>query len=71
MKTVVYPIDTKLDRTTDNVPANWLPFGSFHPQGCHFVMADGSVHFIGDDIEFSTYKALATINGEEPNARLE
>jgi len=71
MKTVVYAINTKLDRTTDNVPPNWLPFGSYHPDGCHFTMADGSVHFVGDDIEFSIYKALATSNSGEANAELE
>ncbi|NLE39980.1 MAG: DUF1559 domain-containing protein [Pirellulaceae bacterium] len=69
MKTVVYAINTKLDRTTDNVPANWLPFGSFHPGGCHFTMADGSVSFFSDDMEFTVYKAMATMNGQETDTR--
>ncbi len=35
-------------------------FSSFHPGGCHFLMADGSVHFIDEMIEQRTLEALAT-----------
>ncbi|MBN2217330.1 MAG: DUF1559 domain-containing protein [Pirellulales bacterium] len=70
MKTVVYPINTKLDRIADNVGPNHLPFGSFHPGGCHFTLGDGSVRFVGEDVGFSVYKALATSNGgEAPGGR--
>jgi len=71
MKTVVYQINTKLDRTADNVPPNWLPFGSFHPGGCHFTMADGSVSFFMEDMEFTVYKAMATMNGQEIDFRFD
>ena len=37
-------------------------FGSHHPGGCHFVLCDGSVHFISDDIDHATYQALAIRN---------
>ncbi len=43
--------------------ANDLPFGSFHPGGAHFGYADGSVHYLADDLDITTFEALATING--------
>lgn len=36
-----------------------------HPQGAHFLYADGSVHFIAETIEFSLYQALSTKAGRE------
>ena len=47
---------------------NWperYSFRSRHPGGLQFAMADGSVHFIRQDIAVSTYRALATIRGDE------
>lgn len=44
---------------------NDLPFGSFHPGGANFAMADGSVHFLPDDIDFTVLEDLATIAGGE------
>jgi prepilin-type N-terminal cleavage/methylation domain-containing protein/prepilin-type processing-associated H-X9-DG protein len=35
-------------------------FKSLHPGGAQFVFADGSVHFIQEDINHSTYRAYAT-----------
>ncbi len=35
-------------------------FSSFHPGGCHFVFADGSVHFISESIDVFTLAALTT-----------
>jgi prepilin-type processing-associated H-X9-DG protein len=34
-------------------------FGSNHPGGTHFLFADGSVHFISENIDFDTYQAAA------------
>jgi len=36
-------------------------FFAYHPGGAHFVMVDGSVHFINDSISPAVYRALSTI----------
>jgi prepilin-type N-terminal cleavage/methylation domain-containing protein len=50
--------------TTDHVPnhpgGHFDDFGSYHPGGCHFVLADGSVHFVAETINLSVYQSLAT-----------
>ena len=40
-------------------------FKSHHPGGAHFVMADGSVHFMGEAISYRLYNALGSRAGEE------
>lgn len=40
-------------------------FNSFHPGGCHFTYADGSVHFISDSIDSVALAGLSTRAGEE------
>jgi prepilin-type N-terminal cleavage/methylation domain-containing protein len=42
-----------------------IGFSSFHIGGCHFVLADGSVHFIGEEIDQAILAALTTRQGEE------
>lgn len=49
------------------LPLNDLFFGSQHPNGANFCLADGSVHFISDSVDFTIYQDLATMNGGEPN----
>lgn len=39
---------------------NHLPFGSYHPGGVQALMGDGSVRFVDDFVELSTYQAMAT-----------
>ena len=38
-------------------------FSSYHPGGCHFLMCDGSVHFIDEMVEQRTLETLATRAG--------
>jgi len=40
-------------------------FKSLHPGGAQFVMADGSVHYIQEDIDTNSYRALSTREGGE------
>ena len=40
-------------------------YSSFHTTGTIFLLADGSVHWVNEDIDLSTYQALATIAKEE------
>ncbi|TWT95800.1 Fimbrial protein precursor [Botrimarina colliarenosi] len=44
---------------------NNLPFGSNHSGGANFALADGSVHFVTDSIDFTLLGDLATIAGGE------
>jgi prepilin-type N-terminal cleavage/methylation domain-containing protein/prepilin-type processing-associated H-X9-DG protein len=44
-----------------------IAFGSQHPGGTHFMMADGSVRFVRESITLSVYRASASMNGGEVN----
>ncbi|MCX7426006.1 MAG: DUF1559 domain-containing protein [Planctomycetia bacterium] len=46
------------------------PMFSHHPSGCHFAMADGSVHYLSVDMDLAAYLALATCNRGEVEGRL-
>jgi prepilin-type N-terminal cleavage/methylation domain-containing protein len=41
------------------------PFGSFHPNGAYFVLGDGSVKFLSDDLDGKTFIALASRNADD------
>jgi len=43
----------------------WV-FASKHPNGCQFVYADGSVHFLQNQIQYRTFCNLAYIRDSEP-----
>jgi prepilin-type processing-associated H-X9-DG protein len=45
-------------------------FGSEHPGGCHFSLADGSVHFVSENIALDTYRSLGIRNDGAPLAGL-
>jgi prepilin-type N-terminal cleavage/methylation domain-containing protein/prepilin-type processing-associated H-X9-DG protein len=42
-----------------------LPPSSVHPGGVHVLFADGTVRFVNDNIDYPTYKAIATRAGGE------
>lgn len=46
--------------------ANNYSFASYHPAGGSFLMADGSVRFVAENIDLSGYRNLATIDGSDP-----
>ena len=60
-KNVQYRINSQNTTTWNNVS-----FGSPHPGGCHFAIADGSSRFVADSIAMNVYMALASRNGAEP-----
>jgi prepilin-type N-terminal cleavage/methylation domain-containing protein/prepilin-type processing-associated H-X9-DG protein len=45
--------------TTVVAKRNDLSFGSKHPGGCHFVMADGSAHFVRSDTDVAILRYFA------------
>lgn len=46
---------------------NHLFFGSDHPGGAQFCLADGSVHFVPETIDLTIYQDMATKDGDEVN----
>lgn len=52
-------------RVPNDVLGDFADFGSWHPFGANFVMADGSVRMISDEIDLAAYQALATRAGGE------
>jgi len=53
------PGDGFFERTLDDT------FSSYHPGGCHFLRADGSVHFESETIDAAILAALTTRAGGE------
>jgi prepilin-type N-terminal cleavage/methylation domain-containing protein len=48
------------DHTPNSKEAHFEDFSSYHSTGAHFVMGDGSVHLIDNEIDPDTYRALST-----------
>ena len=71
-RSVEFMLNSRVNRADGGVYFNWLPMTSQHAgRGCNFAMADGSVHFLNEDMEFDVYRAMATCAGGEPGVRLE
>ncbi|QDV17623.1 putative major pilin subunit [Gimesia panareensis] len=54
-KNIQFPINYRGDFGT-----NHTPYTSYHVGGAHFMMADGSVHFISQNIDLGLFKGLGT-----------
>lgn len=59
----VYPMNQDVLPTFNNNNAN---FGSPHTGGCQFVFCDGSVRFINENIDMTTYKNIGQRNDKNP-----
>lgn len=66
-KSVKWPINIGLHSTSSVYSAfnNVGPFGSHHPGGANFAIADGSVRFLPETIDMDNYLGLASRNGQE------
>ena len=60
-----FVINAKVNRAVDQIYYNYLPLGSFHPSGANFLLADGSVTFLTENIPLDLYRRLGTVNGHE------
>ncbi len=63
---LTYPLNSA---TASTVVRNDVGFGSNHPGGCHFAMADGSVQFIQEDVQLEVLWAFASREGNEVSIR--
>jgi len=61
----VFIIDAPLDELKEQRWFETRGFKSLHPGGAHFVLVDGSVQFIRDDISTPVYRAMSTRAGDE------
>ncbi len=61
-KNVVYPISRYSGYTGGNVSRlyNDVRFSSQHVGGAHFLMGDGTVRFVSENVDFPTYQAAAS-----------
>lgn len=60
------PLNYFPDPPTPNEWWNVMSFRSLHPSGAHFCLADGSVHFFPETIDYMLYRHLSTKAGHEP-----
>ena len=67
--TCAIPLNYKDPGGTRSRWQNRYSFFSYHPAGGNFALADGSVTYIRESINLTTYRAMATIRGGEVFAR--
>lgn len=65
MTTIRGPNDRRFDCIAPNYGCTNLAARSAHVGGAHLVFADGSVHFISENIDVTTYQALGSRAGGE------
>lgn len=59
-KNLQFPLNSKNETVW-----NGIAFGSEHPGGANFALADGSVRFVSETIEWGTYLSLGSKDGAE------
>lgn len=71
-KNVYYPLNSyRFDSALGLLDLNDTSFGSEHAgRGANFLFADGSVHFIQDDIDLATLKMASSRDQSEVNSSL-
>jgi prepilin-type N-terminal cleavage/methylation domain-containing protein len=65
--TAAVPLNNYI-RNTAITAGDWnnnYSFGSFHTGGGHFLMGDGTVRFVSENIDLQLYRNLASIDGNE------
>ena len=63
--TTIVGINLRKNNPAANGRLMELSFGSYHPGGAHFALADGAVRFISENIDQALYQGLGSRNGEE------
>ncbi len=61
----IHPLNLNSTPASDPAFPNGITsyaFGSRHPGGAHFLMGDGAVRFLSENIDLTTYGNLAAIN---------
>ncbi|UUO06780.1 DUF1559 domain-containing protein [Blastopirellula sp. J2-11] len=56
----------KVGLTDDTLNVMSKLFGSYHPGGCHFLLGDGSVHFLSETIDLNLYRQLGKLDDQLP-----
>ena len=64
--TVINPINSSTAQGNDAVPVTSKTLGSHHTGGCHAAFADGSVRFLSQNMNESTYHSIAVRNDGLP-----
>ncbi|WP_437206660.1 DUF1559 family PulG-like putative transporter [Planctomicrobium sp. SH664] len=59
-KNVTVGIERFSGQATSGPRFNDTPFGSQHTGGTHFLMGDGSVRFVSENVDFTTYQSAAS-----------
>ncbi len=57
-----YRINQDIDSNTSTVRDNTSGFASFHTGGAHFLLGDGTVKFLSENIDTTIYRQLSQIN---------